>query len=76
MSLTPSDFRRDYGDVEGVGKLLSFCAPLQPEFGLTGSRDSFKPHNDPRGSFWICVFLKGEKALGQNALVRFERAET
>ena len=76
VPLTSSGFRRDYGTVKGVRELLSFCAPLRPEFGLTGSPDEFNPDGDPLGGFWICLFLKGKKVLGQNALVRFERAET
>jgi hypothetical protein len=76
VAQTAALFTKEFGKVDGVADLLAFCAPLKPQFGLTGAREWFDPTAADRGSFWICIFLSSRQALGRTVLVRFNRAET
>jgi hypothetical protein len=76
VARTVAQFTKEFGAMDGVAELLAFCAPLRPQFGLTGPREWFDPTAADRGSFWICIFLGSRRALGRTVLVRFNRAET
>ena len=76
MKMTAADFQSAFGALSGVSSLLSFIAPYKPEFGLVGDPTWFHPDKSDRGTFWVCVYVHGRKALGHNVLLRFERVET